>query len=111
MSLKTNLIQDLSLLTTIEENKLKHLMKLSLACISEEFNEMVLNGDTDLSYDIGIGTLMIGLRNNEVKYKFVPADILGKNLDNILKGKQNLLEAKIEKQLAKAIENIYKDLM
>ena len=105
------LIEDLNKLTTIPESKLEHLAKLVVACIGEEFTEMKSIDSDTMDYDIGIGRLVIGIRDGEVKYKFIPGELLQSSLSNIMKGKRNLLETKVEKSLVSCIENTYKDLL
>ncbi len=105
------LTTDLSLLTTISESKLEHLVKLADTCISEEFLEMKLTENSFMDYDIGIGRLIIGLKDGEIKYKFIPSDLLKDSLNNVMKGKRNLLETRVEKSLVSCIENTYKDLL
>ena len=105
------IINDLHALTTIDEKRLAHLFKLTAACISEEFSEMILKEETTLEYDISIGILTIGIREGQIKYKFTPNELLANSLVNVMKGKRNLLETKVEKQLVSSIENTYKDLL
>ena len=106
-----NLVEDLNKLTTISTSKLEHLSKLAVACIGEEFMECKLSEASIMDYDIGIGRLIVGVRDGEIKYKFIPSDILHTSLLNITKGKRNLLETKVEKSLVNCIENTYKDLL
>lgn len=107
----SKLVEDLSKLTFINEPRLEHLGKIATACICEEFTETILAEKTIMDYDIEIGRLIIGIQNDEIKYKFIPSENLKNSLVSSLKGKRNSLEVKVEKSLVSCIENTYKDLL
>lgn len=105
------LCEDLSKLTTIPTSKLESLCSLACYCIDEELLETHLSGEEVMQYDIGLGTLLITIRDNQVKYKFIPSTQLEANIVNSLKTKQNSLSNKIEKTLVDSIVNTYKDML
>ena len=107
----SKLVEDLSKLTFINEARLEHLGKITASCICEEFTETILAEKTIMDYDIEIGRLIIGIQNDEIKYKFIPSETLKNSLASSLKGKRNSLEVKVEKSLVSCIENTYKDLL
>ena len=106
-----SLCEDLSKLTTIPVSKLESLISLSCYCIDEELLESGLEGKEIMEYDIGIGTLLISLSNNSIRYKFIPSKQLEGHIVNSLKTKQNSLSNKIEKNLVDSIVNTYKDML
>jgi len=105
------LVEDLSKLTTIPQSKLDNLVNLSNYCIDEELLETQLAGKTVMEYDVGIGTLMIALIDDSIKYKFIPSKQLEQTILSSLKTKQNSLSSKVEKTLVDSIVNTYKDML
>ena len=105
------LVDDLSTLTSISSSKLDNLCKIASYCITEEFLETILQEKDLVEYDIGIGKLYIGIKDDQIKYKFVPDNLLAESLKTTMESKRNLFEVKIEKTLVSSIENTYKDLL
>lgn len=107
----TNLIQDISTLTTLPEKTLNKLNKKALYCICESVIEDKL-ADEDISeIFIGIGTLYI--KHDVVagiKYHFEPSDTLAKSVMQCVSTDINPLENSLNDAIAKKFKDIYKDL-
>ena len=106
-----NLKEDLSALSSVPQPKIVSLIRLTNYCITQDFLESILEEKDHSEYDIGIGKLIIGERNGELKYKFVPSDALKEALYNTKNKKLNLLSEQVEKNLVEIIENTYKSLL
>lgn len=103
------LLNDLSILTTISVRDLKKLLEKSTLCIADAVNDSKIKNEDITSIDIGVGTLYVKIIGNEVKYKFVGNDYLNKILIEATK-ENNKLENKLEKTLVDRITNLYKEL-
>lgn len=107
----TDLIKDLSTLTTIPEKALQKLNNKSYYCINEAVLETLLAKKELVEINIGIGTLYIQLLDNSVKYKFIPSPEMEKNIKNTVINNQNSLQNVLESSLVNKIINTYKDLL
>ena len=106
----TNIIDDLSLLTTIPEKTITKLLKKEIYCICEAIEEDVLEGKDLSILNLGFGVLYIKHTENEVKYKFVPTNELQKAITNTIVNKKNILEDVLNASLAAKFMEVYKDL-
>lgn len=107
----SNVIKELNILTTISENTLNKLLDKVYYIISDTIEESLLNNQDIAECDIGLGTLMIKLCGEEVKFKFIPNAKLQEIVKSTIVNKKNLLSATIEKTLVDRITNTYKDLL
>lgn len=107
----TNLINDLSILTTISRTSLEKLVNNSNWCISHNVLENLLEKNPLTSIDIGIGTLYIKLEDNLIKYKFTPSKALEDMVSSTVTSKQSPIVNELESNLKERIENTYKDLL
>lgn len=107
--MKTNLIEDLSVLTGVSKYNLIDLANLSVDVISHDINESILQHESVTEINIGIGTLLITNQDNSIKYKFIPSKTLENNVYNSYQ-KQDTLELKVDKVLGERINKTYKDL-
>lgn len=106
----TNIVSDVSTLTTIPEKTLNKLITKYIYCICEAILEDVMNEKDVSELDLGFGILYIKHVGNEVKYKFVPSSDLEKAVSNTVTKKLNLLENVLNETLAKKFIEVYKDL-
>ena len=107
----SNLIEDLSILTTIPTKNLTSLFNKMEYCIVDTVKENYLQNNDLTEIDIGFGKLYIKKEENNLRYKFTPSDELTKALSNLFKNKLNLLEFQLEKSLVDKITNVYKELL
>ena len=109
----SNLIQDMSILTTIPEKTLAKFFRKMIFCICEEIKEDILDENSDkeiTEVDIGIGKLYIKVVGAEVKYKFEPSEYMQKAVIGTVTEKENPLVDFLDKALGKKFVDLYKDL-
>ena len=106
-----NLVSDLSTLTTIPKESLLELSQKILYCISDAVNESVCDNEEVTEIKTSLGSLYIKHTETEVKYRFVPSDLLATTVNKAIHEKLNLLEDSAKSSLVSKIENTYKDLL
>lgn len=106
-----NLIEDISQISTINEIYLSKLIDMSVWDISNCTEESILKNTPLTEINIGIGTLLILIEDNNIKYKFIPSKKLDKAIKDTVLDRKNPLILKLEKSLIEKISNIYKDLI
>lgn len=106
-----NIIQDISILTTIPESNLKKLSKTVSDCISHYITESVLDKQDTCLIDLDIGTLVIGFENEELQFKFIPSKTLQKTIVDSVQNKESTLVQTIEDNLKDKIIFAYKNLI
>jgi hypothetical protein len=108
-----NIINDVSILTTIPDKTLAKFFRKMIFCICEAVQEDILDEDNpkDITeLDIGIGKLYIKHVGADIKYRFEPNDFLEKALSSTVINKKNYLEEFLDKALSKKFMEVYKDL-
>lgn len=105
------LTNDLSQLTSIPQKVLKKLCELSIYCINEEVFESLNDGEPVVEVDIGIGDLLIQLSDNELKFKFIPSDMLKQEVINTIQQHENSMIVKLNYNLVDTITKTYKELI
>lgn len=105
-----DLIQDISILTTIGKYNLDQLVNKSVAIISHDVEESLRDGNNITSIDIGIGELHILHTDGSIKYKFIPSKRLDDVIVDTCVNRQSALDILIDKALGERIQNTYKDL-
>ena len=106
----SNIVEDVSKLTTIPEKSLVKLEQKFIYAICEQIQEDVLADKEMSELDIGLGTLYIKYLGDEIKYKFIPNANLEKAVYNTVVKKLNLMETALNEALAKKFIDVYKDL-
>ena len=106
----SNVIKDVSTLTTIPEKTLNKLEQKFIYCICEQIQEDMLEEQEISELDIGLGTLYIKYADNQIKYKFIPNSELEKAVYNTVVKKLNLMEPTLNEALVKKFVDVYKDL-
>ena len=106
----SNIIEDISVLSTIPEKTLEKLLNKIYYCISDALVEDIANEKDITELDIGIGVLYIRHIGDQVAYKFIPSEDLEKTVNTTIIKKQNLLENVLNDSLAKKFMDVYKDL-
>lgn len=106
-----NIIEDLSILTTIPQSSLNQLARKEIYCICDCVEEAVLSGDNLLSVKTGVGTIKLELGDSEINYRFEPSKELEDGITNTVINKKNLLIEVAEEKLVKRITNAYKDFL
>lgn len=106
----SNIIEDVSKLTTIPEKTLNKLIQKVIYCICEQIQEDILEEKELSELDVGLGTIYIKYAGDEIKYKFIPNTELEKSVYNTVVKKLNLMETALNEALAKKFIDVYKDL-
>ena len=107
--MKTNVIEDLSKLTTINELTLQRLSDKVSWCIADSVEQSVLAGDSTSEIDIGIGTLTVMATGDEVRYRFQPNSKLNKAVTSTVITGKNPLTFNLESTLVQKICNTCKN--
>ena len=106
-----SLINDLAAITTIPPNSLQRLKEKEIYIICNDVEESILQNKDVTEINIGIGNLIIEVKNNSINYKFVPSLKLEKNLISTIINKKNPLTYAMEEALANRIVKTYKDML
>ena len=109
--MQNNLLNDLSIITTIPQATLTKLTDKSIWCICNSLEEAILKLESIAEIDLGIGKLLLGIEDNSLEYKFIPSPKLESNIIKTIKDKKNPLINQLESSLADRIINVYKDMM
>ena len=106
----SNIVKDVSTLTTIPEKTLNKVGQKFIYSICEQIQEDLLEEREMSELDLGLGILYIKYVGDEIKYKFVPNPDLEKAVYNTVVKKLNLMESALNEALAKKFIDVYKDL-
>ena len=109
--MQNNLLNDLSVLTTIPQATLVRLMDKMSWCICNSVEESLLNSEKMTEMDLGIGKLLLCIGEDSLEYKFITSMKLESNLIKTIKEKKNPLVSNLEQSLADRIINTYKDIL
>lgn len=109
-NIKTNLLEDISTLTTVQKASLDRLSDQSIKCICHNVQEALLIGINEVCIDIGLGNLFLFISENEVKYRFEPSYKLENNIIETLLTKKSPVISDIEESLINKINVVYKEL-
>lgn len=107
----TDIINDVSVLTTIPKKSLDKLTEKESYCICSAVEESVLNADQITEMDIGIGTLCIEHVGDTLQYRFIPSKSLEGSVKETFLSKKCVLSDKLDSSLVKRITEAYKDLI
>lgn len=105
-----NVLEEVSLLTTIPEKTVEKFMQKFIYCMCEDLKEDILSGKSISDLDIGIGRIMIKYDENGIKYKFIPSQLFESNVITTLTTKENVMENFLNEALIKKFMDAYKDL-
>lgn len=106
-----SILNDIAQLTSIPKLTLEKLSDKAAISIADNVLEAMLNKESQIALDIGLGVLNIKLEENAIKYKFIPSKYLDNNIAYALKSKQSPLVCDLDKALAERIKATYKELI
>ena len=106
------LSEDFAMLTTIPKSKVDDLFEKWMSIICHNIKEQVLEQNSTVEVDIGIGTLFIQVSDEAVKYKFIPCAKFERAVRDALTNEPNdLLIDRVDEVLRERILHTYKDLL
>ena len=106
----TDLISDISTLTTISQSSLQELIKKANLCIAHAVFESKQEIETDTEINIGLGKLIIRVDNDQIKYKFIPTTNLSDLIIYTINQNISPLTKIVEDNLVDRINDTYKTL-
>lgn len=109
--MKTDIKQDLSILTTVNEQTFNKLFEKVVWCISDTVEKTILAKEQTAEIDLSFGTLFVNISNNEIKYKFIPSKKLEEVVSDTVLNERNLLTLTIEDSLIHKLQNTYKNFL
>lgn len=108
--MKTDVIQDLAILTTIPTATLQKLFNKIQYIICHTVEESNLSGEDTTEVDLDIGTLVIKVEDGALKFRFVPSVKLNKNIKSTIINDKSPLTSEVEAVLKDRITKTYKEL-
>lgn len=105
------MIEDLSLLTGVNEKTLKKFIPLIKYIISHNVYENICIGKEITEIDIGIGTLVLKNDGDSIKYRFVPCKDLDKLILETVTLNKSPIVTKLEENFQERLEKSYKELL
>lgn len=108
---KVNILDDVSKLTTIPYTSLTKICKQEIYCICNAVEEAVLAEEPITYANIGIGTIIIQVQDEQVCYQFVPSKFMSQHIADTVVNKKNPLVAELDETLVERILSTYKDLL
>ena len=106
-----NILNELSILTTIQEKQLTKLFDKLIYCINDDVCESLLNDEEVAEIDIYIGKLIIKKLDDRISYKFIPSEKLENSIKETVLNKKNLLIDTLETKTINKITDVYKDFI
>ena len=107
----TNILEDISLITTIPLASLNRLSDKIAWDICNCVEESVLKNEETTEVSFGFGTLILSTEGGQLSYKFVPSRKFERGLVDTIVNKKNPLVVKLEDTFANRIVKTYKDMM
>lgn len=104
-----NAVEDLSKLTSISPNYIQLIFDKLSACICYNVHEQIKNKLDYIEVDIGIGTLLLYIKEDNVLYKFIPSEKLENDIIYTINNNQDILISKLENSLQDKIIAAYKE--
>ena len=108
--IKSDLLDDISQLTTVQRVSIDRLVSQGIKCICHDIQELKIGKANCACIDIGLGNLFINISNSEIKYRFEPSSKLDDLIVNtIITGKSPVID-EIENSLINKVNVVYKEL-
>lgn len=109
MANQNSMVNDVGTLLRIPTKVTKEIIDKACLCIGSTICEAKRNGETQITINIGIGTLSIDLL--DMQCKFVPGKNLKTAIKNALTTKADPLELELEKALADRLLTICEEVL
>ena len=107
----TNLIEDLAVLTDVQETLLRKFAPIAIYSIGHAVHESRCCKEDITIIDLSIGELHIKVEEDTLRYRFVPSKELDKTLKTTLQSKESPIVARVNASLQEKIERSYKELL
>lgn len=107
----TNVLEDISTLTSVSENTLKKFIPVINYIIGHGVHEALCEKTEYVNIDLEIGELHIKIEDDSVRYRFVPSKDLEYLICNTIKTKQSPIMSKVDYDLQQRIDKAYKELL
>ncbi len=105
-----SLAEDLSVLTGVAKSNIETLVNRAVSIIGHDVAESLCNKEFVTEVDIGIGTLVISIQQDQIMYRFVPTKKLEGIVNNVYKTGTSPILLEVDDTLGRRIANTYKDL-
>lgn len=106
-----DLLNDISVLTTIARYNLKSISDKVVTIVSHDIAESIKSKETVTSIDMGFGQLNITCIDGNVLYKFIPSSALRNAVERTYSTGNSDLVKEIDRELGRRVQNTYKDML
>lgn len=107
----SNIVTDVSELTNVSEKILEKLLNVAALCIGHNLHESLVSKQDTVVLDVGVGELILLVRNDLLQYKFIPCPSFEKMLARVVLTGQSPIAEQLESNLQQRIEQTYKELL
>ena len=107
----TNLLDDLSILTSLSRSTLTEMSIMTESAICHAVVEDVLDRNDITEIDTGIGILFIKQCEDGIHYKFVPSEHLNASIETSIKNRKSVLNRRASETLVNRIKKTYKEML
>lgn len=107
----TNLLEDLSVLTSLSKSTLNEISIMAESAICHAVVEDLLDKNEMTEVDIGIGILFIKRCEDGIHYKFVPSEHLSSCIETSIKSRRSVLNRRANDTLVNRIKKTYKEML
>lgn len=105
------IIKDLNSLTSIPEKILEKLSDNILFLILQDLEETLTKKENICEINLNLGTLIISIEEEELKFKFIPSKKLEKEILKTLELNENSMTQILTNNMVNALEKTYKELL
>lgn len=109
--MKYSLVDDLSKVTNIPTALLDKMLAKIKAIICDDVLDAMLDNESIIDIDVGIGTLSICTEDNKLKYRFTPLDTFNDNIIATISDLKSPVKSGASRSLASKIQNAYEELL
>lgn len=106
-----DLLQDLSVLTNVSNATWSSMKARSSSLLSHYIVEAILNQQSDVQVDIGLGYLFIHIQDEDIQFRFEPAEDVCRKIRKAVKTGTSSLVEDVDAELGKRFSSTYKELI
>lgn len=108
--MRKGLTKDLSIITNVPHATMESLFSKIPTLIAHSIYEAMVAEEDETTIDVGFGSLVASITDDEVRMRFVPYRKLEQMIQETLETKTDPMIAKLEENLKEKIESAYKNL-